>query len=224
MPLNSTTVANNDPVSSNTSEDTKDIGFEDVLESDAIEVNNSILTQNKYVNSIINNRQVLEFSLQMAKTVELALEIKDITDYNYNYNHNPLFIFDTEVTVYVISNKSWFLTYKQTHNLVSWGQVKTPRVQGEGSCKIKFLDSNIIVIFRKCYYIPELGINIIAGIALPLDVAWIGNNNTLVIIRDNKFITKANIKNGLYYLPVTLILNNINITIEILHKRFAYIN
>ena len=171
VPSNSTTVANNSTASSTTSEDTEDIEFEDVLESsqeDAMEVNNNILTLNNYVNSI-TNPQVLEFGLQMAKTVELASGIKDITD--CNHNHNPPFIFDTGATVHVISNKSWFSTYKQTDNLVSWGQAKTLRVQGEGSCKIKFIDSNIIVIFRKCYHIPELGINIIAGTALPSDVA-----------------------------------------------------
>ena len=74
-----------------------------------------------------------------------------------------------------------------------------------------------------------MGINIIGGSALLLDVYWIGNNNILAITKNNKFITKATMKNGLYYLlasiPYMPIHNiNINSTMEILYKRFAYIN
>ena len=128
-----------------------------------------------------------------------------------------------------MTDKSLFITYNTTDKYVSWGKVRTLRIQGEGSCKITFPDTNITVLLRNCYYILELGINIIGGSALLLDVYWIGNNNTLAITKNNKFITKATMKNGLYHLLASIlhmpIYNiNINSTMEILYKRFAYIN
>jgi len=89
---------------------------------------------------------------------------------------------------------------------------------------IRFSDTNKLVILRKCYYILELGINIIAAIALPPDILWIGGNNTMIIIKNNNIIIKACIKQGLYFLPVELENNTINITMDILYKRFAHIN
>jgi len=68
---------------------------------------------------------------------------------------------------------------------VKWGEVKTLLVCGEGICKITFTDIGKEATLRKCFYIPELGINIISAIALPPDILWIGGNNTLVIIKNN---------------------------------------
>ena len=122
-----------------------------------------------------------------------------------------------------------FITYNTTDKYVSWGKVRTLRIQGEGSCKITFPNTNITVLLRNYYHILELGINIIGSSTLPLNVYWIDNNNILAITKNNKFITKATIKNGLYHLlasiPHISIHNiNINSTMEILYKRFAYIN
>ena len=164
----------------------------------------------------------------MAKTVELATQIDNWKDLDLYSVYNLIkFIFDTGATVHTVTDKSLFITYNTTDKYVSWGKVRTLRIQGEGSCKITFPDTNITVLLRNCYHIPELGINIIGGSALPLDVYWIGNNNTLAITKNNKFITKATMKNGLYYLLASIPhmpIHNINSTMEILHKRFAYIN
>ena len=89
--------------------------------------------------------------------MELALKIRslgnNISSYIDNNNSTP-FIFDTGASVNVMINKAWFMTYKHTNNLVSWGKAKTLKIQGEGLCKITFTDTNITVILRKCYCIP----------------------------------------------------------------------
>jgi len=59
---------------------------------------------------------------------------------------------------------------------------------------IRFSNTNKLVILRKCYYIPELGINIIAATTLPPDILWIGGNNIMIITKNNNIITKACIK------------------------------
>ena len=97
-------------------------------------------------------------------------------------------------------------------------------MQSKGSIIIRFSDTNKLIILRKYYYIPELGINIIAATALPPDILWIGGNNIIIIIKNNNIIIKACIKQGLYFLPIEPENNIINITIDILYKRFAYIN
>jgi len=53
---------------------------------------------------------------------------------------------------------------------VKWGEVKTLLVRGEGTCKITFTNTSKEATLRKCFYIPELGINIIGVIILPLDI------------------------------------------------------
>jgi len=95
------------------------------------------------------------------------------------------FIFDTGVSVYVICNKLWFTFYKEINTTVKWGEVKTLLVRGEGTCKITFTDTGKEATLRKCFYILELGINIIGVTVLLLDILWIGGNNTLVIIKNN---------------------------------------
>jgi len=46
----------------------------------------------------------------------------------------------------------------------------------------------------------------------------------MIITKNNNIITKACIKQGLYFLLVEPENNTINITMDILHKRFAHIN
>jgi len=53
---------------------------------------------------------------------------------------------------------------------VKWGEVKTLLVCGEGICKITFTDTGKEATLRKCFYIPELGINIIGATTLPPDI------------------------------------------------------
>jgi len=53
---------------------------------------------------------------------------------------------------------------------VKWGKVKTLLIYGEGTCKITFTDTGKKVTLRKCFYIPELGINIIGATTLPPNI------------------------------------------------------
>jgi len=53
---------------------------------------------------------------------------------------------------------------------VKWGEVKTLLIRGEGICKITFTNTGKEVTLRKCFYILELGINIISVTTLPLDI------------------------------------------------------
>jgi len=85
---------------------------------------------------------------------------------------------------------------------VKWGEAKTLLVRGEGICKITFTNTSKEATLRKCFYILELGLNIISVTALPPDILWIGRNNTLVITKNNQLITKRQVKEGLYFLPV----------------------
>jgi len=53
---------------------------------------------------------------------------------------------------------------------VKWGEVKTLLVRGEGTYKITFTNTGKEATLRKCFYILELGINIIGVTALPPDI------------------------------------------------------
>jgi len=53
---------------------------------------------------------------------------------------------------------------------MKWGEAKTLLVRGEGTCKITFTNTGKKATLRKCFYISELGINIIGVIALPPDI------------------------------------------------------
>jgi len=106
----------------------------------------------------------------------LKYSLKDLLDWvkdsyiERDINLIYKFIFNTGILVYVISNKSWFTLYKEINTTVKWGEVKTLLVCGEGTCKITFTDTGKEATLRKCFYIPELGINIISATTLPLDI------------------------------------------------------
>ena len=96
-------------------------------------------------------------------------------------------------------------------------------MQGEGHCEIQFLDTNKKVSLQKCYYIPEFRINIIGASALLQDILWIGGNKNLLIMKNKNSITKGQLKQGLYFLPAVPYKDCINITMDLLHQRFAHI-
>ena len=153
----------------------KDVLFRNSLNV-AFKVNNNNHT---LLNTITNNPLVLKHGLKdlLDQVKELYLE----RDINLIYK----FIFNTSVSVYVICNKLQFTSYKEINTTVKWGEVKTLLVRREGICKITFTDTGKEATLRKCFYIPELGINIIGATTLPLDILQISGNNTLIIIKNN---------------------------------------
>ena len=158
----------------------------------ALKVNNNNYT---LLNTITNNPLVLKHGLK-----DLLNQVKESylkRDINLIYK----FIFNTGASVHVICNKSQFTSYKEINTTVKWGKVKTLLVHGEGTYKITFTNTGKEATLRKCFYIPELSINIIGVTTLPLDILQIGGNNTLVIIKNNQVITKGQVKEGLYFLP-----------------------
>jgi len=161
--------------------------FEDVPLGNSLDAALEVNNNNNYtlLNTITNNPLVLKYGLK--DLLDWVKESYLERDINLIYK----FIFDTGVSVYVICNKSWFTSYKEINTTVKWGEVKTLLVCGEGTCKITFTDTGKEATLRKCFYILELGINIIGATALPLDILWIGGNNTLVIIKNNQVITKG---------------------------------
>ena len=145
----------------------------------ALNVYNNNNNTHTLLNIIINNPLVLKHGLK-----DLLDQVKDSyieRDINLIYK----FIFNTGVLVHVISNKLQFTSYKEINTTVKWGEVKTLLVRREGTCKITFTDTGKEATLRKCFYIPELGINIISITALPPDILQIGGNNTLIIIKNN---------------------------------------
>ena len=53
---------------------------------------------------------------------------------------------------------------------MKWGKAKTLLVRREGIYKITFTNTGKEVTLKKCFYIPELSINIISATALPPDI------------------------------------------------------
>jgi len=192
-----------------------DIELEDIpLEESLDEINN-----HNPINTI--KPTVLNLGFQLQEIIDRVLELSTSEDKKNVYKYN--FIFDTGASVHVITNKEWFSSYKKTNKLVSWGEAKSLKVQGEGHCEIQFSDTNKKVSLRKCYYIPEFGINIIGASALPQDILWIGGNKNLIIMKNKNLITKGQLKQGLYFLPAVPYKDCINITMDLLHQRFAHI-
>jgi len=139
----------------------KDVPLRNSLNA-ALKVNNN--NNHTLLNTITNNPLVLKYGLK--DLLDWVKESYLERDINLIYK----FIFNTGVSVYVICNKSWFTSYKEINTTVKWGEVKTLLVRGEGTCKITFIDTSKEATLRKCFYIPELGINIISATALPLDI------------------------------------------------------
>ena len=134
----------------------------------------------------------MNLGFQLQEVIDRVLEFSNSGDKKNVYKYN--FIFDTGASVHVITNKEWFSSYKKTNKLVSWGEAKSLKVQGEGHCEIQFSDTNKKVTLRKCYYIPEFGINIIGASALPQDILWIGRNKNIIIMKNKNLITKGQLK------------------------------
>ena len=103
-------------------------------------------------------------------------------------------IFDTGALVYTITDKSQFTSYKLIYYRIGWGKATTLDMHSKGTIIIKFSDINKVATLKKCYYISQLGINIIAATTLLPDILQVGGNNTLIITKNNIIITKAYIK------------------------------
>jgi len=140
--------------------------FEDVPLGNSLDAAFEVNNNNNYtlLNTITNNPLVLKHGLK--DLLDWVKESYLKRDINLVYK----FIFDTGVLVYVICNKLWFTSYKEINTTVKWGEVKTLLVCGEGICKITFTDTGKEATLRKCFYILELGINIIGVTALPPDI------------------------------------------------------
>lgn len=135
------------------------------------------------------------------------------------------FILDTGAEVHIITDKSFFHSFIECSKTVSWGTAKSTKIQGYGSCYIQFTDTKEKLLLRNCYYMPELGINLISQSQLT-SLSSYCNTNTVILFRNSYsssnpttnpinnaislngyVITRGKKLGKLYYLPV-----------EVLHK------
>ena len=96
-----------------------------------------------------------------------------------NYKNN--FIVDFGLSVHVISNKDFFYTFKETKKLVLWGKATKKSIIGIRNVLIYFKDSNKKMLFKNCYYMLELGINIISNSVLEGDYYNITNKYNIYL-------------------------------------------
>ena len=89
----------------------------------------------------------------------------------------------------MISNKSLFYSFEKATKTIHWGNAKSAEIKGIGNCYIEFIDLNICILLRNCYYMPELGINLIANLALNNNIYTIFTKYHVFLQRGIKTIT-----------------------------------
>lgn len=188
-------------------EDLMDIEIPPIITQALEEVNWVNNLNNLYKNSYNNLSlgpieeeipRILEISRRYQKVKTLYKYTKDITD----------FIYDTGATKHIVSNRSLFISYYSINKTVSWGQASSLIVKGCGDIKFHFKNNNKIYILRNCYYIPELGVNLISHSSFSNEISTYLDNKNVYLFKKGEIITKGSKRNNLYILSLNIISEN----------------
>ena len=101
-------------------------------------------------------------------------------------------------------------------------------IKGIGNVYIQFLGTNKRLLLRNCYYMPELGVNLLSNSELAEDIHTIHTHYNVFIKRGTSILAIREKINGLYYLPIKVInvppkVYNIAENDHLWHKRFGHI-
>lgn len=106
------------------------------------------------------------------------LEVYNPSTDNYNYNNNHItnaynprfqktkFILDTAATSYIITNIQLFSSFYRYQKRVYQGQASIKVIKGYSDIYIRLITTNTEFLLKNCYYMPNLGINLILQLQL----------------------------------------------------------
>lgn len=95
--------------------------------------------------------------------------------------HQPNLLFVTAAIRHVISNKKLFSTFDKCKKTVNWGIAKSIAIIGAGTVNLKFARNMNIYTLKNCFYLLELGINIIRKSEMRVDFISIFTKEKVII-------------------------------------------
>ena len=152
------------------------------------------------------------------------------------------FILDTAATKHIVCDRQYLSNYRECNKIVRWGNAKSIQINGFGDLYLKFSSNSKVYLLKDCFYMPQIGMNIISHSELQGNVVSIFSKDTCEIRCDNQIIAKGEKINNLYYMCIDYIVmpeQVLNITdpnsssntskdsiinIEDLHRRFGHVN
>ena len=148
---------------------------------------------------------------------------------NFTYENNEWWL-DSGANVHVCSDRSFFKNYQNSSGgSVILGNNSTAQILGIGDVELK-MTSGKVLILKDVRYVPEVRRNLISGSSLvQLGYKIVLESNRVIISKNNVFIGKGYVCDGLFKLNNVSSLNKIskvfNVeTSDIWHKRLGHIN
>ena len=145
----------------------------------------------------------------------------------------PRFIPDTAAMAHIITDIRLFTVIRSCKRTISQGNASRKVIQGYGDVFIRFLDTKKDFVLKNCFYMPDLGVNLISQAELR-NTTSIFTNNEVSLYKEQELITKGSKKNNLYELNIRvfkpnkrsksiqktyLFLSNIE---NLIHSRFGH--
>ena len=180
----------------------EDYEFEDIQVLNTI-YNNDIIT-NPLLDKLIPS---IEYLTHERSNIDKIKVFNTLVNNNYTAN----FILDCAATRHVISNKEYFSSIRPCSKEVNWGNAKSINIKGIGDVIICFIDTKLKCVLKNCLYMPELGINLISQGELNKETFTILTYKHIIIKQKDKTITKGEKLRNLYYLPIKVINNKVQI-------------
>ena len=116
------------------------------------------------------------------------------------------FILDNASTSHIIRDLSSFFWYKKTSSSVHWGNASKLNILGIGHCLIQFKDTKKRGLLKNALHVLDLGVNLISQSKMVNNFTIRLPNIALIVnLQTCKILTRATIRNGLYYLPIRIL-------------------
>ncbi|RKF83684.1 hypothetical protein GcM1_156010 [Golovinomyces cichoracearum] len=133
-----------------------------------------------------------------------------VTNSAYTILHDGLtsanLIIDTAAISHVISKKKLFSTFDKCKKTVNSGSAKSIDIIGAGTVNLKLARNVNLYTPKNCFYMPEIGINIMRQSEMRVDIISIFTKEKAIIKCQNMVIAQGHKVNNLYYVNVDKII------------------
>jgi len=137
------------------------------------------------------------------------IDTKQVLVTNYNPQLNQIganFILDLGSTKHVITNREYFISYKDSQTRISWGTDTLINSIGIGN--IELVNKGNKIILENCLYVPNFQYNLISVSKLDqLSYKIVVKGGQAYIFKNKQLLISAAGRNSLYYIDI--VINNL---------------
>ncbi|RKF64016.1 Retrovirus-related Pol polyprotein from transposon TNT 1-94 [Erysiphe neolycopersici] len=112
------------------------------------------------------------------------------------------FILGSAARKHIVCERDYFINFKPCKEVVQWGHAGSMEVIGVGDVYLKFTDNPKLYKLTDCFYVPEIGINIVSQGEIQGNYMTIFSKGKCQIRFGNNIIAHGHDVNNLFYLDI----------------------